>query len=164
MQYWKLYLGVFLVTVAFLGGAYLGYTNGPGKTTVLPMVITKKEIEIQEREKIVFKDRILNRKVVTEKKADGSVVETVEEKLVEKEKSQESEQVRKESNQVVEVKPNLKNYSLGIGLVRHWDRDILDRKLIPEYSVGYRAVGPVWLKAGLVPADKLFVLGLEFQF
>ena len=161
---WKLYLYVTGFVSTFILGAYLGYTNGPEVTKPIGMIVTKKEIEIQEREKIVYRDRAVDRKVVTEKKADGSVTETVEEKIVEKEKSKEVESSKTETQQVSVPSFKQKDYSLGIGLVRHWDRDLMDSTLISEYSGGYRMTQSFWLKVSSIPSEKIYTLGIEFQF
>lgn len=157
---WRLYLTVAAVTSAFLLGGYLGYTNGPTRETFVPAIMKLNKVE----EKIVYKDRVVNRKVVTEKKPDGSVKETVEEV------SKESEQLLSKETQVQESKPafkpnpQYKKYSLGIGLVRKWDRSVLDPKLIPEYSIGYGLTESVRLKFGVIPSDKMYTLGIELHF
>jgi hypothetical protein len=148
----KLIAAVLLIVGAFILGAKLGSTH----TTE---TVTK---EVKGETVTVFKDRVITvTKIV---RPDGTTEETT--KTEEKDKTKTKKETKKDSGTVVVYK--IPKYSLGyVARVRLLPEEdnILPRPTISHgvtggYHIGYN----VWLKAGAIPSDKIYTLGVELQF
>jgi hypothetical protein len=139
-------LGVLFV---FLLGAYLGIKLG--STT---QVIEK---EVKGETVTIVKDRIVT--VTRTVYPDGTVTEST--KTEEKDKSKKKKETKKESGTVVVYK--VPKYSLGYTLRPKWDLlsgSAISHGVTAGYNLGYN----LWLKAGAIPSDNIYTLGVEFQF
>lgn len=147
----KLVGTVLCVIAAFILGAKLASTH-----TV--ETITK---EVKGETVTIFKDRIITvTKVV---KPDGTTIETT--KTEEKDKT--TSKKKSTTEPVVVSRPHVR-YSLGYIARPKWPRG--DNDLLPGPAIshgvtaGYHLGYDVWLKAGVIPSDKIYTLGVEVQF
>ena len=147
----KLVAGLLLAVVLFLAGAKFASTH-----TV--ETVTK---EVKGETITVVQDRIVT--VTRTVHPDGTVTETT--KTEEKTKNKKKKETSTEP--VVVSKPHPK-YSLGYTLRPKWPRgenDLLPGPAISHgITAGYHLGYDLWLKAGAIPADKIYTLGIEYQF
>lgn len=149
----KLLGAVLAVVGAFILGAKFASTH-----SVETVTVTK---EVKGETVTVFKDRIITvTKVV---KPDGTTVETT--KTEEKDKT--TNKKKSTTEPVVVSRPHAR-YSLGYIARPKWPRG--DNDLLPGPAIshgvtaGYHLGYDVWLKAGVIPSDKIYTLGVEVQF
>lgn len=141
----KWIIGILVLVGTFIAGARWGSVN---------TVVTQ---EVKGETKTVYKDRIVTITKVVQ--PDGTVTETT--KIENKEGSTKSKSSEKVA-QVVRPK-----YSLGLMASPHVERDGMHVKkvsLLPGVTAGYALANDIWLKVGAVPADNIYVVGIEFQF
>lgn len=139
------------VVAAFILGAKLGSTHKVE-------TVTK---EVKGETVTVFKDRIITvTKIV---RPDGTTEETT--KTEEKDKTEKKKESK--TDPVVVSRPSPK-YSLGYTLRPKWpgmDREVISKPTISHgVTAGYHMGYNVWLKAGAIPADSIYTLGIEIQF
>lgn len=151
---WVSKLKLILVLAGVIGAFILG-----AKVASTTQVIEK---EVKGETITVYKDRIITvTKIV---RPDGTVEETT--KTEEKDKTKKEKETKKDSGQVVVYR--VPKYSLGYTLRPKWPRG--DEDLLPGPAIshgitaGYHMGYNVWLKAGIIPSDKIYTLGIEYQF
>lgn len=148
----KLIIGGLLLIGGFIAGVKWGSTH-----TV--ETVTK---EVKGETITVVKDRIIT--VTRTVYPDGTVTETT--KTEEKDKTKKKKETQKDSGKVIVYK--MPKYSLGYTLRPKWPRG--DEDLLPGPAIshgvtaGYHIGYNLWLKAGAIPSDKIYTLGLEVQF
>lgn len=151
---YKILAGLILILAVFLGGYYSG----------------KGDVEIQTVEKIVEREgktvTVVKDHIITVTKTvepDGTTTEVTKTEDKSTDKTKETHVTDLDKSTV--TTPVLSRYSLGLfGQVR----DIQVSKLQEVHpqlgiSAGVRTFGDVWLKLGVIPADKSIQLGLEMH-
>jgi len=152
----KLIVGTLLAIALFLAGARFG-----SRTDVVEKVVEKK-VEVKGETVTVFKDRIITvTKIV---RPDGTTEETT--KTEERDKTKKKKETTTDSGRIVVY--HVPKYSIGYTLRPKWP-NIKDAPLSSEtYShgitAGYNLGYNIWLKAGAIPSDKIYTLGVEYQF
>lgn len=139
---------ILLLAISF----FLGYKKGSGNV----ITVTK---EIKGETQIQYKDRIVTvTKII---RPDGTIEETT--KTEDKSKST----TKKETQKDVAVTPAKDKYSLGLITSPHVERDgmsVRKVKLLPGVTAGYNLGNDIWVKFGTVPADSIYVMGIEITF
>jgi hypothetical protein len=126
-----------------------------------------REIQIQEKvvnkeaeAKTLFKDRIVTvTKIV---KPDGTVIEQTK---AEDKKINSDVKTQEASSEKTEIsRPALSNYSLGLFGKKSLKDSPISATPNLGVSVGRRMIGELWLKVGVIPAEKEASVGIELQF
>lgn len=118
--------------------------------------------EVKGETVTVYKDRIITvTKIV---RPDGTTEETT--KTEEKDKLETEKKSTKGGDKIYVYR--IPNYSVGyisrIRLVDDKSHVAPVPKLSHGVTAGYRLVRDVWLKAGAIPADNIYMLGVEIRF
>lgn len=152
---WTNKLKLIVALLAAIGAFILGAKVASTHTIE---TVTK---EVKGETVTIVQDRIVT--VTRTVHPDGTVTETT--KTEEKTKNKKKKETSTEP--VVVSRPHPK-YSLGYVLRPKWPRgenDLLPGPAISHgVTAGYHLGYDVWLKAGAIPADKIYTLGIEYQF
>lgn len=153
---WTNKLKLIIALVAAVGAFILGAKVASTHTVE---TVTK---EVKGETVTVVKDRIITvTKII---RPDGTVEETT--KTEEKNKNKTEKETSKSSGDIIVYR--IPNYSLGyisrIRLVDSKSSILPQPKLSHGAIAGYRLVNDIWLKAGAIPSDNIYMLGVEIRF
>lgn len=143
-------------TVSTILAAASGYFYGKGQKEL----IEQERIVYKQAETVtVFRDRIVT--VTKEVKPDGTITETT--KNEESDKSVTEELTESDIDHIVQTRPVLASYSLGLHAVSNL-RSVGTTRPQIGISVGSRTVGPFWTVLQVVPQSGAVSLGISIEF